>query len=273
MFTTAAVGPAATEPPSELLIADSLADTLRPHERPVRLLVPVTGESLTAGVQAVVEWAWKQEGVEVVAVYDNHLLFTDLERRFLDEGSDSTISAEDVAYTIGQELAVAPQESCLIAVLNDEAPDALTKTLVDLAFLSEVPVYDIAHAMIPVDPFDLTGWDTADTADPDEPEAAAEEPVEEAPAKMAVAEVSAPPLDIDTLKDMRRGWVIVEKTAAEWLGFIDDELKGRGHAPKPRQGKIYISTDGGLTKQPRGRGKAPKDSIEYNEAGEVIRRH
>lgn len=267
MFTTAVVGSGTAEPPAKALISDTLGDTLRPGERPVRILVPVIGGSLTADVRAAIEWAWGQKTTIVGAVYDSSLKYTEVEEHFLDEGADETSDVDDVAYHIGRELADAMPDAALLVMLdNTELPELpeLSRRLIDICFISGVPIYDICAAGIHVSPYDITGWENSEPEP--EPEAKGEEVAtvaETEPPALAPA-LTLPEETAVALRQERSGWVKVEKVAATHINAIDDRLKGGQPAKKPGHNGILISYDGGKTKHPRGRGKAPKGSIEYD---------
>lgn len=269
MFTTAVVGPPLPEPPAKALIADALADTLPPVPGQIRILVPVADGSLTEGVRAVVEWAWMEARTNVIAVH-NGQVGGDTESQFIETGADGMIQATDIVGVIGRQLLDALPDACLVVALGDAEPDDLTRNLADLCSTLKIPVYDICRAAIPLSPHDLSGWE--DSEPEPEPETAIQE--ESAPAveeletaRMAVATVPAGSHEVDfatALREERRGWVRVEKIATEHINDIDDQLNHGKPPYKPRHNGILISYDGGLTKQPRGRGKAKKGSIEYD---------
>lgn len=279
MFTVAVAGPPLPETTCDALVSDALADTLSPDKHPLRVLVPTAADSLTEGVRAVVEWAWQQPSSHTVAVYDGHLLFNDIERSFVEQGSDELLEVADVPLAIVKELADAKPNSALLVVLHEAELDPLTLRLASLCFDAEVPIFDVSHGAIPLCRNDVTGWEPeAETSAPVDADVS-EVVVEAQPApKMAVAT----PVDVtedipdehEILRELRRQFTRIEKTAAEAISSLDDAMEGKPRARTARDYPILISYAGDPTRHPRGRGKAPRGSTEYNgRTGEVLREH
>jgi hypothetical protein len=282
----AVAGPPLPDSVCESLVSDALADTLSPDRGALRLVVPAAPDSLTEGVRAVVEWAWAQQPEpHVTAIYDGHIPFSEVERVFLENGADEVRQVPDVAAGVVKELVAAAPDSALLVVLHEAEPDALTMAILGGCFDAEIPVFDVSHGAIPLCRNDVWGWEPSpeekeeDVVDAPAGDVAplAEEPaVEEAPEpKMAVASIPVdPPTEHEVLRALRAQFVRIEKTAAEAINSIDDTMAGKVRPRPARDYPILISTDGGVTKRPRGRGKAPKGSIEYNgKTGEVLRVH
>lgn len=283
MFQTAIAGPPLTQDPNTQLITDSLRDFLHPDDTELRLIVPVVGGSLSLGVQAVVEWAWERD-VKVAAVHgqnDNNL--TDVEYQFLEDADESVISL-DAAQTVALVLKQALPNACLIVAPFGEVFDDFTRSLMALCFEHEIPVYDLSAALMEVDPYDSweneggTAEDEAEEKPEEEPQEAAQEATEGA--EEEPQEEDFPAADIfEELERIERQADQIGKASMVIRDRARALKSGQPTAQEPRPAKtrngIEISRNGmDGPWLPRGRGRAPKDSIERDAVTkEILRRN
>src|SRR3569623_155852 len=123
-----------------------------------------TDARLSEGVMDVLEWAWRNNA-SVTAFTDGSETTSHAEE--LLENADSAIGATNITAMIVEERCDSAPFSCLI-VLPDESGemDSDTLELGSLCIEAEIPVYDLTHAMIEIDPYDME--DAASAQDEEE---------------------------------------------------------------------------------------------------------